>query len=68
MRITKEVLAGKKGAPRDIVLLNAAATLVLGRAARNLREGIAKAAEAIDSGAASRKLEELITFTRSVTS
>ncbi|MGQ9494399.1 MAG: anthranilate phosphoribosyltransferase [Anaerolineae bacterium] len=66
VRITKEVLAGKKGAPRDIVLLNAAATLVLGRAARNLREGIARAAEAIDSGAAARKLEELIAFTRSV--
>lgn len=66
VRITKEVLAGKKGAPRDIVLLNAAATLVLGRAARNLREGIARAAEAIDSGAAARKLEDLIEFTRSI--
>jgi anthranilate phosphoribosyltransferase len=66
VRITKEVLAGKKGAPRDIVVLNAAATLVLGKAARNLREGIAKAAEAIDSGAAARKLQDLIEFTHQV--
>ncbi|MBC7234157.1 MAG: anthranilate phosphoribosyltransferase [Chloroflexi bacterium] len=66
VRITKEVLAGKKGAPRDIVVLNAAATLVLGKAARNLREGIAKAAEAIDSGAAARKLQDLIEFTHKV--
>jgi anthranilate phosphoribosyltransferase len=64
VRITREVLAGTLGAPRDIVVLNAAATLALGRAARNLREGISKAEESIDSGAAASKLEELVAFTQ----
>lgn len=64
VRVTKDVLAGKKGAPRDIVVLNAAATLVLGRIARNLREGIARAEDAIDSGAAARSLQELVEFTQ----
>lgn len=63
VRVTRDVLDGKKGAPRDIVVLNAAATLVLGRIARNLREGILRAEKAIDSGAADRKLQELIEFT-----
>nr|MBC7245106.1 anthranilate phosphoribosyltransferase [Chloroflexota bacterium] len=66
VHITQEVLAGKKGAARDIVLLNVAATLVLGGAVRNLREGVARAAEAIDSGAAACKLQELIEFTQKV--
>jgi anthranilate phosphoribosyltransferase len=64
VRVTQAVLAGEKGAPRDIVVLNAAATLVIGKVARNLREGITRAEEAIDSGAAVRKLHELIEFTQ----
>lgn len=64
VRVTKDVLAGKKGAPRDIVVLNAAATLVVGKIARNLREGIARAEDAIDSGAAARSLQELVEFTQ----
>jgi anthranilate phosphoribosyltransferase len=64
VRVTQAVLSGEKGAPRDIVVLNAAATLVIGKVARNLREGIARAEEAIDSGAAVRKLQELIEFTQ----
>jgi len=64
VRVTKDVLAGKKGAPRHIVVLNAAATLVLGKIARNLREGIARAEDAIDSGAAARSLQELVEFTQ----
>lgn len=66
--ITESVLAGEHGAPRDIVVLNAAASLVVGRKARNLREGIARAQESIDSGAAGTKLQELITFTQRVSS
>jgi len=66
VRITKDVLAGKKGAPRDIVVLNAAATLVLGKMANNFREGVSQAEESIDSGAAARKLQELIEFTQRV--
>jgi anthranilate phosphoribosyltransferase len=64
VQITQAVLAGEKGAPRDIVVLNAAATLVIGEVARNLREAIVRAEEAIDSGAAARKLQELIEFTQ----
>ncbi len=61
--LTRSVLAGEKGPPRDIVALNAAATLVVGRVARSLREGIARAEESIDSGSAASKLEELVEFT-----
>jgi len=66
VRITREVLTGKRGAPRDIVVLNTAATLVLGKVVRHLREGILRAEEAIDSGAAARKLQQLIEFTQRV--
>jgi anthranilate phosphoribosyltransferase len=48
------------------VVLNAAATLVVGRSVRNLREGVSRAEEAIDSGAAARKLQELVEFTQRV--
>ena len=64
--LTRGVLAGEKGPPRDIVVLNAAATLVVGRVARSLREGIARAEASIDSGSAASKLEELVEFTNRV--
>jgi len=64
VRVTRSVLAGEKGPARDIVVLNAAATLVIGKVARNLREGMARAEAAVDSGAATRKLEQLIHFTQ----
>lgn len=51
-RITKDILAGKKGAPRDMVLLNASAALVVGGAAKNFKEGIRLAEEVIDRGLA----------------
>lgn len=54
------VLTGEPGAFRDIVLLNAAAALVVGDKARDLREGVALAAQSIESGAAARALEKLI--------
>jgi anthranilate phosphoribosyltransferase len=66
VRATQSVLAGEHGAPRDIVVLNAAASLVVGRKARNLREGMARARESIDSGAAADKLQHLIAFTQRV--
>ncbi len=64
--LTRSVLAGEKGPPRDIVVLNAAATLVLGKVARGLREGIARAEASIDSGSAASKLQELVEFTNRV--
>jgi anthranilate phosphoribosyltransferase len=55
----REVLAGQPGPRRDIVLLNAAAALVVGGAAESLREGIERAAAAIDTGAAEKCLERM---------
>jgi anthranilate phosphoribosyltransferase len=54
------VLNDQTGAPRDIVLLNAGATIYAAGVADSLEAGIAKADEAIKSGAARDTLEELI--------
>lgn len=59
----RDVLAGKPGPFRDIVLLNAAAALIVGGLARDLRHGAEQAAKAIDSGAAARALDTLIAIT-----
>jgi anthranilate phosphoribosyltransferase len=60
---TRAVLAGESGPRRDIVLLNAAAAIYVGGLAADLSDGVAKAAEAIDSGAAAGVLERLIAAT-----
>jgi anthranilate phosphoribosyltransferase len=62
--IARDVLAGAHGSKRDVVLVNAAAALVVADRAGSFAEGMAIAAEAIDSGAARRKLDELAAFTR----
>lgn len=62
--VTTKVLRGEPGPARDIVLLNAAAALVAGELAEDLRDGMKLAARAIDSGAASEKLEALRVATR----
>jgi anthranilate phosphoribosyltransferase len=62
-RIIREVLGGKKSACRDVVLLNAAATLVAAGRANHLSDAVPVAAQSIDSGAALRKLEALAAFT-----
>ena len=65
-KITKAILTGEeKGAKRDIVLLNAGATLYVGGVAESIAEGVKLAAEAIDSGAAAQKLEELVRVSNS---
>jgi anthranilate phosphoribosyltransferase len=61
--VTRSVLAGEPGPQRDLVLLNAAAALYVGGLAADLEAGVAKAAEAIDSGAAANVLERLIAAT-----
>jgi len=63
--ITRALLGGERGPKRDVVLLNAAAALVAGGGADTLEEGLALAAEAIDSGAALRKLEALAELSNS---
>jgi anthranilate phosphoribosyltransferase len=58
--IVSGVLAGERGAPRDVVLLNAGAALFIAGAARTIHEGVQRASEAIDSGAAKRTLDKLV--------
>lgn len=66
-QITREILQGRKGPRRDIVCLNAAPALVAGGLAKTLRDGFHLAGQAIDSGKAIAKLDQLITFTRKAT-
>jgi anthranilate phosphoribosyltransferase len=55
--IARAVLAGERGPRRDAALLNAAAALVVAGRAGDLREGMAAAAEAVDSGRAADVLQ-----------
>ena len=59
------ILAGKKSPRRDMALINAAPALVAAGLAGNLREGLAAASAAIDSGKAKTVLERLAEFTNS---
>lgn len=59
-RIARDVLAGAKGPHRDMVLLNVSGALVAADAAADFADGISQAAKAIDSGAAARTLDALI--------
>ena len=58
--ITRRILNGEKGPKRDAVLLNAGASLYIGGKALNMKDGIALAAELIDSGKAFDTLSKVI--------
>jgi anthranilate phosphoribosyltransferase len=60
---SRRVLEGGDGPRRDLVLLNAGAAIYVGGLAGDLGEGIEKAREAIDGGAARELLERLIAAT-----
>jgi anthranilate phosphoribosyltransferase len=60
---SRAVLEGEAGPGRDLVLLNAGAAIYVGGVAADLAEGVAKAAAAVDSGAARQVLERLIATT-----
>ncbi|HEY5053035.1 MAG TPA: anthranilate phosphoribosyltransferase, partial [Solirubrobacterales bacterium] len=60
---SRAILAGEAGPRRDLVLLNAAATIYVGGLASSLDEGVSKATAAIDSGAARDLLDRLIATT-----
>lgn len=60
----RALLDGAPGAYRDAVLLNSAAALVVADKAASLKEGVARAAESIDSGAAKAKVAALIALTK----
>ncbi len=66
--IIRQVLSGKKSARRDVVLLNAAATLVAAGRANHLTEAMPLAVKSIDSGAAAAKLKALAEFTQQASS
>jgi anthranilate phosphoribosyltransferase len=63
-RALRDVLAGRNGGHRSAVLLNAAGAIAASGHAADLREGLAAARDAIDSGAAATRLDELIAFSR----
>jgi anthranilate phosphoribosyltransferase len=58
--VLTSVLLGEKGPLRDVVLLNAAAALVAADIAKDLPDGVQRAAEAIDSGAANARLKAFV--------
>ena len=59
-----EALENKPGTPREIVTLNAGAALYTANLADSIGAGIARAREAIASGAARKKLDDFVNFTR----
>jgi anthranilate phosphoribosyltransferase len=62
--ILESILLGEPGPRRDIVLLNAAAALVVSGIASDLRDGVERGGEAIDSGAAKATLTALREFSK----
>jgi anthranilate phosphoribosyltransferase len=66
-QITRDILEGKVvGAKLDIVLINAGAALFVDNRAKDIKEGIEIAREAITSGKAKEKLEQIISFSKSI--
>jgi anthranilate phosphoribosyltransferase len=63
-RVLRGVLAGRPGTERALAVLNAAAAIYVGGRADSLREGVERAEDSIDSGAASVKLDGYLEFAR----
>ena len=59
-KITRDILNGEKGHKRNAVLMNAGAALYIGSKADSMKDGIALAAELIDSGKAIKTLDKFI--------
>jgi anthranilate phosphoribosyltransferase len=66
--VTRGVLVDEPGPARDVSLLNAGAAILVGGAADDLAEGVAKAREAVSSGAARGVLERLVERSRRLAS
>ncbi len=62
--VTRDVLSGHDGPERSLTLLNAGAAIYVGGAAGSIADGVAKAADSIDSGAAREVLERYVKRTR----
>ena len=63
-KIARDILGGAKGPKRDLVVLNAAVALAAAGVAGDFKDGAARAAQALDSGAAGRTLEALVAASR----
>ncbi len=63
-RVLRGVLAGERGTERALAVLNAAAAIYVGGRAESLSEGVGRAEESIDSGAATATLDKYLDFTR----
>jgi anthranilate phosphoribosyltransferase len=61
-KITRAVLAGAKGGPRDSVLANAGAALYVAGVTPDIRSGVTAAAKAIDDGSSERTLARFVTM------
>jgi anthranilate phosphoribosyltransferase len=59
----RDLLNGRTGAYRDIVLLNAAAAFLVADTVETLREGVELAGQVIDDGRALRALDQLVAIT-----
>ncbi len=64
----KAILKGEPGPKRDMVLINSGAALMAAGMCEDLKEGVKKAAEVIDSGKAFEKLERLVAFSQELKS
>jgi anthranilate phosphoribosyltransferase len=64
-RILREVLDGREGPQRDVVLLNAAAAMVVGGLAEDITAGLEVARASIDSGKARQALDRLVEVSNS---
>jgi anthranilate phosphoribosyltransferase len=64
--LLRGILGGIRGPHRDVVLMNAAAALLAGDKVKTLKQGVSLAEEAIDSGRALAKLEQLAKFSQSL--
>jgi Anthranilate phosphoribosyltransferase len=62
--IILDILKGKKGRKRDIVVLNSAAALYVGKKVENIKQGIDNVNEIIDSNKAYEKLQEMLNYSR----
>lgn len=65
-KIIIDILKGVKGAKRNIVVLNAAAALYVGKAVDSLKDGVKMAEELIDSGKAYESLEKIVSYHKNV--
>jgi anthranilate phosphoribosyltransferase len=61
-RAIRDVLAGANGGRRSAILLNAAGAIAAAGHAEDLQDGLERAREAVDSGAAAARLDELVRF------